>query len=156
MASVTLIIVPCIIFSVVNITNVIITCHIETPINYRTAVPYGSDFYLSRSFRKCTTVREQAKRHLMVVSGRSRGRGGAQHIASYTAANTTTSCVAGPLRAGGAEAEPELVFFGSVQNEESDAGIITYPMHQIRPEKCRYKILHHIYACEMLISECSQ
>ncbi|HIC8892891.1 TPA: hypothetical protein ACW702_005880, partial [Klebsiella michiganensis] len=52
--------------------------------------------------------------------------------------------------------DPTLPFFGSVQNEESDAGIITYPMHQIHPEKCRYKILHHIYACEMLISECSQ
>ncbi len=53
-------------------------------------------------------------------------------------------------------ADPKTHFFGSVQNEENDAGIITYPMHQIHPEKCRYKILHHIYACEILISECSQ
>ena len=92
----------------------------------------------------------------MGVIGRSRGRGGTQHIASSSADDTATSCVAGPQRAGGRKADPGLPFFGSEQNEESNAGIITYPMHQIHPEKCRYKILHHIYACEMLISECSQ
>ena len=27
--------------------------------------------------------------------------------------NTATSCVSGPLRAGGAESDPELPFFGS-------------------------------------------
>ena len=48
-----------------------------------------------------------------MVSGRSRGRGGTQHIASYSADNTHTSCVAGPLRAGGAEADPEPGVFGS-------------------------------------------
>lgn len=92
----------------------------------------------------------------MVVSDRSRGRGGTQHIASLSAGNTATSCVAGPLRTGGRKADPELPFFGSVQNEESDAGIITYPTHQINPEKCRYKILHHIHACEMLTSGYSE
>ncbi len=49
----------------------------------------------------------------MVVSGRSRGRGRTQHIASQPAENTATSCVAGPLRAVGREEDPELVFFGS-------------------------------------------
>ena len=49
----------------------------------------------------------------MVVSGRSRGRGGTQHIASQPAENTATSCVAGPQRAGGRKADPGLPFFGS-------------------------------------------
>lgn len=49
----------------------------------------------------------------MVVSGRSRGRGGTQHIASQPAENTATSCVAGPQRAGGRKADPEHTFFGS-------------------------------------------
>lgn len=49
----------------------------------------------------------------MVVSGRSRGRGRTQHIASQPAENTATSCVAGPQRAGGRKADPELTFFGS-------------------------------------------
>lgn len=50
-----------------------------------------------------------------MVIGRSRGRGETQHIASYSPNNTATSCVAGPLRAGGAEADPELTFFGSLE-----------------------------------------
>ena len=49
----------------------------------------------------------------MVVSGRSRGRGRTQHIASQPAENTATSCVAGPLRAGGVRRDPGLTFFGS-------------------------------------------
>lgn len=46
----------------------------------------------------------------MVVSGRLRGRGGTQHIASSSADDTATSCVSGPLRAGGVPADPELLF----------------------------------------------
>ena len=49
----------------------------------------------------------------MVVSGRSRGRGGTQHIASLLAGNTATSCGAGPLRAGGAPADPGPPEIGS-------------------------------------------
>lgn len=67
----------------------------------------------------------------MVVSGRSRGRGRTQHIASQSAENTATSCVAGPQRAGGRKADPGLLFFGSLQNEENDTGIIKIPMHHI-------------------------
>lgn len=52
-----------------------------------------------------------------MVSGRSRGRGGTQHIASSSAGNTATSCVAGPLRAGGAESDPELGVFGSQEKK---------------------------------------
>jgi hypothetical protein len=51
----------------------------------------------------------------MVVSGRSRGRGRTQHIASQPAENTATSCVAGPQRAGGRKADPEPYFFGSLE-----------------------------------------
>lgn len=51
----------------------------------------------------------------MVVSGRSRGRGGTQHLASSSAGNTATSCVSGPQRAGGAESDPELGVFGSLE-----------------------------------------
>ena len=54
----------------------------------------------------------------MVVSGRSRGRGGTQHIASLLAGNTATSCVAGPLRAGGAEADPGPAEIGSSSVEK--------------------------------------
>lgn len=50
----------------------------------------------------------------MVVSGRSRGRGGTQHIASFTAENTATSCVSWQLRAGVSEEDPELTEIGSV------------------------------------------
>ena len=45
--------------------------------------------------------------------GRSRGRGGTQHIASQSADNTATSCDAGPLRAGGVVEDPGLGVFGS-------------------------------------------
>jgi len=48
-----------------------------------------------------------------VLSGRSRGRGETQHIASQSAAITATSCVAGPQFAGGEKEDPELAFFGS-------------------------------------------
>lgn len=48
-----------------------------------------------------------------MVSGRSRGRGGTQHIASCAAENSATSCVAGPLRAGASEEDPGQPFFGS-------------------------------------------
>ena len=53
----------------------------------------------------------------MVVSGRSRGRGGTQHIASQPAENTATSCVAGPQRAGGRKADPEQHLFGSQERK---------------------------------------
>ena len=49
----------------------------------------------------------------MVVSGRSRGRGRTQHIASQPAENTATSCVAGPQRAGGRKADPGPPEIGS-------------------------------------------
>jgi hypothetical protein len=38
------------------------------------------------------------------------GQGGTQHIALQPADNTATYCVSGPLRPGGAEADPELAF----------------------------------------------
>lgn len=53
----------------------------------------------------------------MVVSGRSRGRGRTQHIASQPAENTATSCVAGPQRAGGRKADPGLTEIGSAEKE---------------------------------------
>ena len=58
-------------------------------------------------------MREKAKRRFPVVSGRSRGRGGTQHLASSSAGNTATSCVSGPLRPGGWEEDPEPGVFGS-------------------------------------------
>ena len=48
-----------------------------------------------------------------MVSGRLRGRGGTQHIGSLTSGKTATSCVAGPLCAGGVRRDPELRVFGS-------------------------------------------
>lgn len=53
----------------------------------------------------------------MVVSGRSRGRGGTQHIASFTAENTATSCVSWRLRAGVSEEDPELTENGSAEEK---------------------------------------
>ncbi len=54
----------------------------------------------------------------MVVSGRSRGRGRTQHIASQPAENTATSCVAGPQRAGGRKADPGLTEIGSASEKK--------------------------------------
>lgn len=36
-------------------------------------------------------------------------------MASFSAGNTATSCVAGPLRAGGVRRDPGLTFFGSLE-----------------------------------------
>lgn len=63
----------------------------------------------------------------MVVSGRSRGRGGTQHIASFTAENTATSCVSWQLRAGVSEEDPELAFFGSDREKREYNIGSTYP-----------------------------
>lgn len=54
----------------------------------------------------------------MVVSGRSRGRGGTQHIASFIAENTATSCVSWQLRAGVSEEDPELTEIGSASEKK--------------------------------------
>lgn len=72
----------------------------------------------------------------MVVSGRSRGRGGTQHIASFTAENTATSCVSWQLRAGVSEEDPELAFFGSQQKKRELCIGLTYPYapHLHRPD----------------------
>lgn len=49
--------------------------------------------------------------------GRSRGRGGTQHIVSSSSADTATCCVSGALRAGAVPADPELAFFGSAMKK---------------------------------------
>ena len=67
----------------------------------------------------------------MGVIGRSRGRGGTQHIASSSADDTATSCVAGLPGAGAVAADPEQPEIGSLQYEECDDGIIISYMHQI-------------------------
>lgn len=54
----------------------------------------------------------------MVMSGRSRGRGGTQHLASSSAGNTATSCVAGPLSGGGRKADPEPPEIGSEREKQ--------------------------------------
>ncbi len=53
-------------------------------------------------------------------------RGGTQHISSLSTERTTISCVAGPLRAGGAESDPELPVFGSeaTRKDTVDRGAI--------------------------------
>lgn len=53
----------------------------------------------------------------MVVSRQSRGRGETQHIASFSTENTATSCVAVPLRARVAPADPEQPETGSARRE---------------------------------------
>ncbi len=81
-----------------------------TALNYRTAVSAGSDFSRLMKFP------EVYHAHGITTppfSGGERpvtGQGGTQYIASLSAGNTATSCVAGPLRAGGAEADPEQPF----------------------------------------------
>lgn len=49
----------------------------------------------------------------MGVSGRSRGRGLTQHIASSAAEYTATSCVRGPLSPGEGKEDPEPPEIGS-------------------------------------------
>lgn len=53
----------------------------------------------------------------MGVIGRSRGRGGTQHIASSSADDTATSCVAGLPGAGAVAADPEQPEIGSARRE---------------------------------------
>jgi hypothetical protein len=53
----------------------------------------------------------------MVLSGRSRVRKRAQHIAPSAADNTATSCVRGPLRAGLWKEDPELGVSGSLEEK---------------------------------------
>lgn len=53
-----------------------------------------------------------------MVSGRSRGRGETQHIASLSAEYTATFCAAGPLRAGGGAEIRNLLFSDLRRNEE--------------------------------------
>lgn len=49
--------------------------------------------------------------------GRSRGRGGTQHIVSSSSADTATCCVSGALRAGAVPADPGLGVFGSQEKK---------------------------------------
>lgn len=63
----------------------------------------------------------------MGVIGRSRGRGGTQHIASSSADDTATSCVAGLPGAGAVAADPELVFFGSQRKRKEFRICTAYP-----------------------------
>ncbi|MEQ0113349.1 hypothetical protein ABLU99_24445 [Klebsiella sp. JN_Kp123] len=115
MASVTLIIAPYVIFSVVNITNVIIICHIETPINYRIAVPDGSDFSVISPFREVYHVEGTGKAPFSGGERAVTGQGRGTIYSVFSAADTATFYVERPLRAVGAEADPELVFFGSAK-----------------------------------------
>lgn len=57
----------------------------------------------------------------MGVSGRSRGRGMTQHIASSAAEYTATSCVRGPLSPGEGKEDPELRVFGSSRRRKDTA-----------------------------------
>lgn len=54
----------------------------------------------------------------MGVIGRSRGRGGTQHIASSSADDTSTSCVAGLPGAGAVAADPEPAEIGSERERQ--------------------------------------
>lgn len=54
----------------------------------------------------------------MGVSGRSRGRGMTQHIASSAAEYTATSCVRGPLSPGEGKEDPELTEIGSASEKK--------------------------------------
>ncbi len=87
-----------------------------TPLNYRTTVPVRSDFSRITKFPEVYHGQGISK---AAFSGGERavtGRGGTQHIGSLSAGKTATSCVAGPLRAGGVRRDPELRVFGSAQN----------------------------------------
>ena len=50
--------------------------------------------------------------------GRSRDRGGTQHIVSSSSADTATCCVSGALRAGAVPADPELTEIGSASEKK--------------------------------------
>lgn len=84
-----------------------------TALNYRTAVSAGSDFSRLMKFP------EVYHAHGITTppfSGGERpvtGQGRDTIYSVTVSGNTATSCVAGPLRAGGAEADPEQPFFGS-------------------------------------------
>jgi hypothetical protein len=78
------------------------------------AVPVRSDFLAYLYFPEVYHGEGISK---AAFSGGERAvtwRGRTQHIASLSADNTATYCVAGPLRTGGAEEDPEPGVFGSV------------------------------------------
>lgn len=91
----------------------IISRHIDTSLNYLTAALAGSDFYVIPQFPEVYHAHGITTAPFQGGERPVTGQGGAQHIWSLTAGNTATSCVSGPLRAGGAESDPELPFFGS-------------------------------------------
>lgn len=84
-----------------------------TRLNYRMAVSGRSDFFAYNNFPEVYHGQGISK---AAFSGGERpvtGQGGTQHIGSLTAGKTATSCVAGPLCAGGVRRDPELRVFGS-------------------------------------------
>ncbi len=98
-----------------------------TQLNYRMAVSGRSDFFAYNNFPEVYHGQGISK---AAFSGGERpvaGRGGTQHIASSSAGNTATSCVAGPLRAGAVPADPELAFFGSDREKREYNIGSTYP-----------------------------
>ncbi len=109
------------------ITALIITILIATPLNYRTAVPSGSDF--SR-FTKFPEVYHGERITTPPFSGAERPISGQGRDTTYSvkeANNTAAYCVSWPLSAGRAPADPELPFFGSDREKREYNIGSTYP-----------------------------
>lgn len=149
----------------------IISNHITTLLNYRTTVPAGSDFSRSAKFPEVYHGYRISKAAFSGVIGRARGRGVAQHIASFSADNTATYCVSSSPRVVVWKEDPELTFFGSTRKKREVRIGWTYPyarhLHRcgirisitsayVDPIHMRYICLYLAYVhtrCKKIISD---
>ncbi len=84
-----------------------------TPLNYRTAVPSGSNFSLITKFPEVYHGQGISKAGFSGGERAVAGQGSDTTYSAYFADDTATSCVMGPQSAGGSAGDPELPFFGS-------------------------------------------
>lgn len=79
------------------------------------AIPARSDFYVIRQFPEVYHGQEVSEALFSAAARRVTGQGRDTTSSVIISWNTATSCGAGPLRAGGAEEDPEHAFFGSTE-----------------------------------------
>ena len=91
-----------------------------TPLNYRTAVPSGSNFSLITKFPEVYHGQGISKAGFSGGERAVAGQGSDTTYSAYFADDAAISCVAGPLRAGGRKADPELAFFESTVGDAAN------------------------------------
>lgn len=84
------------------------------------AIPARSDFYVIPQFPEVYHGQEVSEALFSAAARRVTGQGSDTTYSAYFADDAAISCVAGPLRAGGAEADPEQPFFGSDREKREE------------------------------------